>query len=82
VTVFAANRDLSESVSFETELRGFGPMKVLEHSVLANDDIHAFNTKEDPDRVKPCAGSAAADGNLLTAILPKCSFNMIRLVKI
>lgn len=82
VTIFAANRDLTGSVLFETELRGFGPMTVLEHLALANDDIHAFNTKEHPDRVKPAMGNAAFDGNLLAASLPKCSWNVIRLAKV
>jgi len=81
VTVFAANRDLAESVVFETELRGFGQMCVVEHSVLANDDIHAFNTKDQPGNVKPAAGKAEFEGGILSASLPKCSWNMIRLVK-
>jgi len=81
ITIFAANRDLEESVQFETELRGFGRMKVLEHSILANDDIQAYNTKENPDNVKPVNGKATFAKGMLSANLPKCSWNMIRLAK-
>ena len=79
ITVFAVNRDLLESVLLETELRGLGALRVLEHQVLANDDVHACNTKDDPDRVKPVAGKAEMVDGILSVRLPKCSWNMIRL---
>lgn len=79
VTVFAGNRDLEASVVLETELRGFASLRVLEHQVLANDDLHACNTKEHPDVVKPAAGHAEMKDGVLSARLPKCSWNMIRL---
>ncbi len=81
VTVFAGNRDLENSVVLETELRGFASLRVLEHQVLANDDLHACNTKEQPDRVKPVSGYAEMKDGVLSASLPKCSWNMIRLGK-
>ncbi len=81
VTLFVANRDLEESVSFETELRGFNGLKVLEHLVLANEDRNAFNTKDKPNAVHPVAGNAVCDGVVVTVVIPKCSWNMIRLVK-
>jgi alpha-N-arabinofuranosidase len=81
VTVFAGNRDLENSVVLETELRGFSSLRVLEHQVLANDDLHACNTKEQPDRVKPVSGHAEMKDGVLSASLPKCSWNMIRLGK-
>lgn len=81
VTVFAVNRDLEDAVLFETELRGFGGMRVVEHSMLAHDDRKAANTKENPHNVEPATGNAVVADGLVQASLPKCSWNMIRLAK-
>jgi alpha-N-arabinofuranosidase len=50
--------------------------------VLEHDDLKAVNTEENPDNVKPHKnGNAEKKKNLLKALLPKLSWNVIRLSK-
>jgi alpha-N-arabinofuranosidase len=80
VTVFAVNRRLEESLPFELDLRSFGDCSLIEHIVLESDDLKATNTKDNPDRVKPHnRGNAAVHGAKVEALLPKASWNVIRL---
>ncbi|WP_117209557.1 alpha-N-arabinofuranosidase [Allorhizocola rhizosphaerae] len=68
VTVFAVNRDTENPVRLSLD----GPMRtVVSHSVLRDDDRHAVNTLDNPDRVKPSAGDGVT--------LPPLSWNTIRL---
>jgi alpha-N-arabinofuranosidase len=82
VTLFAVNKDLEEDMEVTMDLRQFAGMKVLEHAVLEHEDLFAINSEADPENVKPHFGgqSSVSDGTL-TAILPKKSWNMIRLGK-
>ena len=54
----------------------------FQHIVLTADDPKATNTEDCPDRVVPTedGNAAVADGSLC-AVLPKMSWNVIRLVK-
>jgi alpha-N-arabinofuranosidase len=64
----------------EVDLRSFGSVRVLEHIVLEHDDLKATNTAANPNNVKPHnGGNASADGSKLTALLPRASWNVIRL---
>jgi alpha-N-arabinofuranosidase len=67
--------------ALRADLRGFGALRVAEHCALWDDDRHATNTREAPDRVapRPRDGTALVDGRL-SAELPPLSWNMIRLV--
>jgi alpha-L-arabinofuranosidase len=77
VAVFVVNRHPSEAVSFSTGLRGFDGGDLVEAVVLADDDLTAANTQDDPDRVvpKPHPAAAVTDG-VLTAELPPASWSM------
>jgi alpha-L-arabinofuranosidase len=78
--LFAVNRSTTETLPLTADLRGFGAMRVAEHSVLADDDLQARNTAEQPDRVVPRRGTGASveDGQL-TVGLPPASWNVLRL---
>ena len=80
LAVFVVNRNPTEAVSFSTALRAFGGGELTEAVVLADDDLKAANTQDDPDRVVPRPHPAAAvtDG-VLTADLPPASWNMFLL---
>ncbi|MFD2093460.1 arabinosylfuranosidase ArfA [Blastococcus deserti] len=78
--VFAVNRSTTETLPLTADLRGFGPLQVAEHSVLADDDLQARNTADHPDRVSPRRGEGARlDGGRLTVGLPPASWNVLRL---
>ena len=82
VTLFAINRSLDEELELTAALRGFEDLRVEKHIVLTADDPKATNTEECPDRVVPTEdGNAKAENGTLSAVLPKMSWNVIRLVK-
>ena len=82
LTVFAVNRDQEDSVSFECDMRSLEGYKVIEHIVLEHQDIKARNTKDNPHTIVPHKnGDASIEAGIITAILPKLSWNVIRLLK-
>jgi alpha-N-arabinofuranosidase len=79
LTVFAVNR-LTAPLPLRAVLRDLDGVRVAEHLVLADDDLGACNTAEDPDRVVPRAGTGAAvDGGVLAVELPPLSWSVLRL---
>ena len=82
VTVFAVNRDLSEDILLDCDLRAFGDLRVKEHIVLHHDDVKAINTEDDPNNVAPVnAPCEKTDGGKVSLKLPALSWNVIRLEK-
>lgn len=81
LTIFAVNRDLEGSLLLECDARSFDDYGLTEHIVLEHDDVKAVNTaKEEP--VKPHnRGVSEVNDGILTAHLPKLSWNVIRLKK-
>ena len=82
VTIFAVNRDMEEDIELTCDLRGFGDLKLGEHILLHHDDVKAVNTEANPNNVAPVQGKGGViDGGKLTIVLPKLSWNVIKLVK-
>ncbi len=79
LVVFAVNRGL-EPLALDVDLRAFPALTLVEHIVLADDDIRARNTSADPDRVapRPHQGSVLS-GDHLSTELPGVSWSCIRL---
>lgn len=82
LTIFAVNRDLTETLEVEADLRQFAGYRVVEHLALTHADPKARNTASEPFNVTPHAesGTALRDGRL-HARLPQLSWNVIRLKK-
>ena len=81
LTIFAVNRDLEGSLLLECDARSFDAYGLTEHIVLEHDDVKAVNTaKEEPVKLHNRGVSEVNDG-ILTAHLPKLSWNVIRLKK-
>ncbi|MBE5786877.1 MAG: alpha-N-arabinofuranosidase [Clostridiales bacterium] len=53
ITLFIVNRSQEEEIELKTSLTGFGGCSVIEHIVMEDEDVHAENSAENPDRVKP-----------------------------
>ena len=82
VTLFAVNRDLNEDIELSADLRAFGNLRVAEHIVLHHDDVKAVDAEAAPDTVSPAQGAPGAlDGGRLSVVLPRLSWNVIRLVR-
>ncbi|NUS05380.1 MAG: alpha-L-arabinofuranosidase, partial [Nonomuraea sp.] len=81
VVIFAVNRDQAEPVELTVDLRSFGEnRRVTEAWTLTDDDLRATNTAESPDRVTLRATErVSVDGDTLTVVLPRVSWNVIRL---
>jgi alpha-N-arabinofuranosidase len=80
LTVFAVNRSSAEELAVEGRLAGFGSCELLEHLVLAHEDSKAVNSRENPSRVTPRRiGTTRVDQASLQAVLPRLSWNVIRL---
>ena len=80
LVVFAVNKDLTEDIGLTMELRQFAGYGLLEHGILADEDLYAVNTEEDPDRIAPAlCGDSAVENGVLNAVLRHKSWNMIRL---
>jgi alpha-N-arabinofuranosidase len=83
INIFAVNRDAKEDLLVEYNLKGFEKFNVIENIVYENDDPFAGNTPENPDKVVPhLAYNAKVNNNILEVLLPKLSWNVIRLKKI
>ena len=81
LTIFAVNRHLEEGLLLECDIRNFEDYQVVEHIVLENDDIKAENSAE-KQKVEPHTnGNAEGKDGIITAVLPKLSWNVIRLEK-
>jgi len=80
LTVFAVNRDLNSSIDLKCELRGFSTFEILEHIIYESEDKKARNSKEKPLNITPHnRGNAIIRDQVVSAHLPKLSWNVIRL---
>jgi alpha-N-arabinofuranosidase len=80
LTLFAVNRGHDEPLALQADLRSLPGYAVGEHLVLEHANPLARNTADKPDEVVPHArGDAAVRDGALAALLPKLSWNVIRL---
>ncbi len=84
LNIFAVNRNATDSLPIELEIRGLKHnLRVVEHIVLDNPDMKAINSKQQPNCVVPRTESTAKiSDSKLTAVLPKLSWNVIRLAPV
>ncbi|WP_282940658.1 alpha-N-arabinofuranosidase [Paenibacillus sp. RC67] len=82
LVIFAVNRHLSESLLLECDIRNFKDYQVVEHIVLEDNDVKARNTVTHTNRVAPHnRGNAQVKDGIIESLLPKFSWNVIRLAK-
>ncbi|PZE20079.1 alpha-N-arabinofuranosidase [Paenibacillus xerothermodurans] len=82
LTIFAVNRDLEDSLYLECDIRNFDGYRVVEHIVLENGDVKARNTAGNQASVAPHNnGNAEVKDGFVQSMLPKFSWNVIRLAK-
>lgn len=81
LSVFAANRLRDRPVPVEVDLRRFPSLALAETHLLADDDIFAANTAEQPDRVRPRPlESAELEDGVLRFVLPPVSWAAVSLL--
>ncbi|OOC53045.1 MULTISPECIES: arabinosylfuranosidase ArfA [Nocardiopsis] len=78
--LFVVNRSTDQPVTLDADLRGLAPTGVARALTLANDDVYAANTMENPDRVTPRDNkSAHLDAGRLSVTLPPVSWTVVDL---
>ena len=82
LTVFAVNRDLTDAITLETDLRSFEGYKLVEHIVLEHNDMKIANSAA-AQNVAPIVANdrSEQDGGFLKSRLAPTSWNVLRLKK-
>ncbi len=86
LTVFVVNRSSTEPADLTIDLgpvqaASGGPLRLLEHLQLHEDDRTLTNTAAQPDRVVPRAGGADQDGSSVRLTMPPVSWHCVRLTR-
>jgi len=82
LTIFAVTKDMDSDVLTNFSLREFEGYEPIEHIVLQNDDLKAFNSINQPDAVTPVRKPLPkADAGALEVVFPRLSWNVLRLKK-
>ena len=80
LTLFALNRSLTEELPLRLSAGGFGKLAVKQALQLADTDLKAVNTKNEPDRVKPKPLTAVrVAGDRVEATLAPASWSVIQM---
>ena len=79
VTVFALNIHEQEPMTINLDFSSFENLSWIEHICLTGDDLHAINTFEEPEKVKPFSLNIEKQtGTNFELSLPKLSWNVLR----
>lgn len=81
LVIFAVNRNIENQLVVDADIRSFEGYKLIEHVVLENENPKAINSIT-TEQVKPHTSKQSyIENDNLVAVLPKMSWNMIRLTK-
>ncbi len=79
-TVFVVNRSLTDSATFSIDAAALGGVASGSALTLHDEDMHAKNTLQDPDRVRPVENaSLSIDAGSVSVELPPVSWTVIEL---
>ncbi|KHD84139.1 alpha-N-arabinofuranosidase [Bacillus ginsengihumi] len=81
LTIFAVNRDLEEALQMECNIRNFDGYQLVEHIVLENENVKQTNAAKKANVAPHSNGNAVLENGIITAQIPKLSWNVIRLAK-
>lgn len=79
LAIFAVNRTLDEDIVLTADIRGMESYQVLEHVVLEESDLKLANSAREQKVLPKRVARSQIDGNVMTSVLKKASWNMIRL---
>lgn len=79
LVLFAVNRNQEEEMELTLDLQGYEPEGVVEHKVMISKNPQETNL-ETHDKIKPeQRDGAKIRGNQVSAVLPRLSWNMVRI---
>lgn len=79
LVIFAINRHLENTLLVDVDIRSFSEYELVEHIVLENDNPKAVNRLHNQQVQPNPNGQSYIEDVKLVAVLPKMSWNMIRL---
>lgn len=80
--IFLINRDWQNARSVEIDISGFEGYTLKEHLELYSDDLDAYNSFEEPDKIIPKKNTASkCENGKITCELKSLSWNVIRIAK-
>ena len=81
ITIFAVNRNIDEDSELTVDLRSLGGYHVAEHIVLESNDMKLCNSAGGELVAPKNVSRSTMDGDIMTTLLTKASWNVIRLTK-
>ena len=81
LTIFAVNRTLEDDIELTTDLRGIEGFHLVEHIVMEESDLKLVNSSYEEKVVPKTVNRSKMDGGIMTTLLGKASWNVIRLSK-
>lgn len=81
LTIFAVNRTLEDDIELTTDLRGMEGFHLVEHIVMEESDLKLVNSSYEEKVVPKTVNRSKMDGGIMTTLLGKASWNVIRLSK-
>ncbi len=82
LAVFVINADWEDAQAFTLDARGFEGWRFAEHLTMASEDENARNTYENPNVILPRADTdTRCEKGVVTATLPKLSWNLFRFIR-
>ena len=79
ITVFVVNRGTETEVTLTLSTAAFAECRLVEHTVLTDDDVRAVNTDKAPLRVAPTTGESRQTTAGIEVALPPVSWNVVQL---
>lgn len=80
-TIFAVNRNIQEDLELTTDIRSLEGYVVAEHIVMEEDDMKLSNSAGETLVAPKTVQRSTVDGGIITSVLKKASWNVIRLKK-
>ena len=81
LTIFAVNRTLDEDIELTTDVRSMNGYTVLEHIVLEETNLKSVNSSGEQQVVPKAVDRSFMDEGVMTSMLGRASWNVIRLGK-
>ncbi len=81
LTIFAVNRNINEDIQVTADVRGLEGYQLKEHIVLENSDMKLCNGAGQELVFPKTAEQSSLEGGMMTSMLHKASWNVIRLGK-
>ena len=81
LTIFAVNRNIDEDIQVMIDVRGMEGYQIKEHIVLENSDMKLINGAGGELVSPKTTDQSTLEGGIITSMLHKASWNVIRLGK-